>query len=336
MATTSSASATKTGGTANAPGADGFPTAADGSPRLPVHKTYKLLIDGGMPRSESGRSTPVRDPNRKVVGHVCRASRKDLRNAVSAARRALPGWSARSAYNRGQILYRLAEMVEGKREELITHTVASYPMPTPRNKKAVAKLPMAEQRRIAAREIDAAVDRLIAYAGWCDKFGQVLGTHNAVNGPYYNFTVPEATGVTAVVAPDAPGVLGMVSLMAPVLCAGGTVVALASQQHPIVASVFGEAVLTSDVPAGVVNILTGVRMELAEHIGLHRDIDAIHAADVRAEITDILKRGTADNLKRITVREMDAEEWYDDARCASPWWIEPFVEMKTIWHPAGT
>lgn len=288
--------------------------------RLTVAKTYKLYIGGDFPRSESGRSLPVHDGDERVVAHIAHASRKDLRNAVVAARKAVPGWMARTGYNRGQIIYRMAEMLEGKADEFITALM----------------LPGTHTKREARAEVEAAVDRLVAFAGWTDKFSQVLGCHNPVAGPYYNFTVPEATGLVAVVAPDEPGLLALISLIAPPLAAGNAIVAVSGNDHPIAASVLGEVLATSDLPGGVVNILTGNRAELLPWISEHRDIDAVHAADLPDEEALTLRRGMSENIKRVRVREVGEDGWFDADLCTSPWWIEPFIEMKTIWHPAAT
>ena len=360
--------------------------------RLNITKTHKLFIKNTFPRSESGRSVAVEDASGDVVAHVPRASRKDLRDAVVAARGALGGWQKRSAYNRGQILYRMAEMLEGKGGEfaqVIEEMRGPSPQPSPRGRgsqKGAADKRGAEGKNDAAgndgsarkkvrkkttgkrgstpppgplpegggvrgaagggvrraavkpmspdQEVDAAVDRLVAYAGWADKFSQVLGCHNMVNGPYYNFTVAEATGVAAVVCPDEPALLGLVSLIAPVICSGGTVVALGSEREPMTACMLGEVCATSDVPAGVVNILSGLREELVPQIATHRDVDAIHAANLPKGQAQQLRDGGPDSVKRVRVREV--EDWRDGHACESPWWIEPFVEMKTIWHPAAT
>ncbi|HHN77469.1 MAG TPA: aldehyde dehydrogenase family protein [Phycisphaerales bacterium] len=286
--------------------------------RLPITKTYKLFIGGKFPRTESGRSVKVCDASGAVVAHTCRASRKDLRNAVEAAVKAQPGWAGANAYLRGQILYRMAEMVEGKRVELAD---------------AVAAVGGVSDD--AARgEVDAATDRLIAFAGWADKFPQVLGCHNPVTGPYYNFSVPEPTGVIGVICPDEPSLLGLVSLIAPVLCSGNAAVVLASESNPIPACVLGEVLATSDVPGGVVNILTGLRDELAEHFASHREIGGVLAAGVSADHRRLLEAGAAENMKRVRVLG-DATDFGDDAAMESPWQIEPFVETKTIWHPAS-
>ncbi|MFI4853777.1 MAG: aldehyde dehydrogenase family protein [Phycisphaerales bacterium JB065] len=286
--------------------------------RLSVAKTYKLYIGGAFPRTESGRSIAITDTAGKTITHVCHASRKDFRNAVVAARAAQPGWMGRDAYNRSQILYRMAEMLEGKGEEfaqLIKQTTDA-------------------DLRAARKEVEASVDRLVAYAGWADKFSQVLGCHNLVVGPYYNFTVPEATGVVVVVAPDEPSLLGLVTLMAPALCSGSTVVALGSEKYPIATSVLGEVCATSDVPGGVINLLTGQRDELIEHIANHRDVNAVVGAGLSTKHGAALRMGASENIKRVRIE--DSVDFYDDEACESPWRIEPLVEMKTIWHPSAS
>jgi acyl-CoA reductase-like NAD-dependent aldehyde dehydrogenase len=291
------------------------------SERLDVTKTYKLFIDGKFPRSESGRTVAI-----DGVGHVSRASRKDLRDAVVAARKALPGWKGATAYLRGQILYRMAEMLEGRRAEFD----ALLREGTKGRSRGGAK------GKAAENEVTAAVDRLVSFAGWADKYQQVLGCNNPVAGPYYNFTVPEPVGVVGVVAPDAPALLALVSLIAPALCAGNTVVAVGGESPAalLVTAVLGEVIATSDIPPGVVNLLTGERAELAPVMASHRDIDALHAAGVSDELRGVLRAGAAENLKRVTVR--DGVDWYDADGCHSPSWIEPLVEMKTIWHPSAT
>lgn len=291
-------------------------------PRLEVTKTYKLFINGEFPRTESGRTTIVRNGDWEVVAHVCHGSRKDLRISVEAARGAAEKWRTRTGYNRAQILYRMAEMAEGKADEFV---------------RAIREVQADVSLKDARAEVQASIDRLIAYAGWADKFAQVLGCNNPVAGPYYNFTVPDASGVVAVVAPDEPSLLALVTLVAAPLCAGNTVVALAGQRNPIPACVLGEVCATSDVPPGVINILTGQRAEILPWIADHRDIDGVHAANLEGgaggDGASILRHGATENIKRVRVREVP--DWYDDAECESPWWIEPFVEMKTIWHPSG-
>jgi acyl-CoA reductase-like NAD-dependent aldehyde dehydrogenase len=298
--------------------------------RLDVLKTYKLYIDGQFPRSESGRSMPVADTKGKVLAHVAKASRKDLRDAVEAARKAQPGWQNATAYLRGQIMYRMAEMMEGKRAEFVAalEGVGSAAQSQTGKKKA----PRAKGLTGDA-EVTAAIDRLVHYAGWADKYSQVLGCNNPVSGPFYNFTVTEPTGVVAVVAPDEAPLLALVSLIAPALCAGNTVVAVSSGANPLPAAVLGEVLATSDVPAGVVNILTGDRAELIPFIAGHREVDCVHAANLAADQATALRAGAAENVKRVTVR--DGVVWTDNDQCQSPWWIESFVEMKTVWHPAS-
>jgi acyl-CoA reductase-like NAD-dependent aldehyde dehydrogenase len=287
--------------------------------RLSITKTYKLFIGGAFPRTESGRSIAIADPAGRVLAHTCRASRKDLRNAVEAAAGAAAKWAGASAYLRGQILYRIAEMAEGKRVELIEACRAMD----------------GRSASEAAREVDASIDRLVAFAGWTDKFSQVLGCANPVSGPYHNFTIPEPSGVAGVVCPDEMPLLALVSLAAPPLAAGCPVIVLASEVNPIPAMVLAECCATGDVPGGVVNILTGQREELVPQFASHREIIALHAAGPSAEHGTTLRAGAAENLKRVTVRETAGEAWFDRADCESPWWIEPFVEFKTLWHPSS-
>lgn len=305
------------------------------STRLEVAKTYKLFIGGAFPRSESGRSIPVTGAGGRILAHIAHASRKDLRDAVEAARKAQPGWAAATAYNRGQILYRMAEMLEGKKAEFAEVLGGAAGRGRAGSKAAKPRGATAERRATqgATREVEAAIDRLVCFGGWADKYAQVLGCNNPVAGPFYNFTVPEPTGVVGVVAPDSPALLGLVSLIAPAICAGNTVVALGSEASPLPAAILGEVCATSDVPAGVVNILTGRREELVPHFSSHRDIDAVLAAGVSAEEARALKEGSAGNLKRVTI--LEPNDWYDTDECHSPWRIEPLVEMKTIWHPSG-
>jgi acyl-CoA reductase-like NAD-dependent aldehyde dehydrogenase len=265
-----------------------------GDGRLPVRKTYKLYIGGAFPRSESGRTYEAEGQN------VARASRKDVRDAVRAARSSLPKWAGATAYNRGQVLYRLAEMMEARADDLA--------------------------RVCSGRgEVEVAVDRVVWYAGWADKLSQVLGGSNPVGGPYFNFTVPEPTGVVAVVAPDEPALVGLVSRLAPAVVGGNAVVALASEHHPLAAIELAEAVATADVPAGVVNMLTGFRDELAPVLAAHMDVNAIDLSGVEGDTAE-LERAAAENVKRV-VR--------GGAVGQSPWEIERFLELKTVWHPVG-
>ncbi|MDX1570599.1 MAG: aldehyde dehydrogenase family protein [Xanthomonadales bacterium] len=287
--------------------------------RLRVLKTYKLYIGGKFPRTESGRTLKVRDSDGELVAHVCKASRKDLRDAVGAAQAAQPGWAARTAYNRGQVLYRMAEMLEGKAAEfsgLLGATTGSG-------------------KKSAVEEVERAIERLVCFAGWSDKYTQVLGGHNPVAGPFYNFTIPEPTGVIGIIAPDEQPLLGLISLLAPVLCSGNAVVALGSDESPLATAVLGEVCATSDVPSGVVNLLSGERQELVEVLARHRDVQGIHAAGMGTEARATLEAGAGENMKRVTVRNLSGKDWYDDSECHSPYWIEPFVEYKTIWHPSA-
>jgi acyl-CoA reductase-like NAD-dependent aldehyde dehydrogenase len=263
-------------------------------PRLPVKKTYKLFIGGAFPRSESGRTYQAQGQN------VARASRKDARDAVRAARGAFSKWAGMTAYNRGQVLYRLAEMVEARSAEF-------------------AELSGGRD------EVERAIDRIVWYAGWADKFAQVVGSSNPVAGPYFNFTVPEPTGVVAIIAPDEPPLLGLVTRIAPALTSGNAVVAVASESRPLAAIELAEALATSDVPAGVVNILTGRRAELAPWLASHMDVNAIDLAGADGESPD-LERAAAANVKRVVRGRVDAQ---------SPWEIAAFVELKTVWHPVG-
>jgi acyl-CoA reductase-like NAD-dependent aldehyde dehydrogenase len=262
--------------------------------RLPVKKTYKLYIGGAFPRSESGRTYEADGQN------VARASRKDARDAVRAARSAFPVWSAMTGYNRGQILYRLAEMMEARAGDL-------------------------EHVCSGRREVEDAIDRVIWYAGWGDKLPQVLGGSNPVAGPYFNFTVPEPTGVVAVLAPPEPALGGLVSRIVPALIGGNAVVAVAAEAHPLAAIELAEALATSDLPAGTVNILTGFQDELAPWLAGHMDVNAIDLTGVDGQMAE-LERVAAENVKRVVRSTADAR---------SPWEIESFLELKTIWHPIG-
>lgn len=301
------------------------------SPRLDVIKTYKLFINGGFPRSESGRSLPIENERGEVIAHVPHGSRKDLRDAVEAASAAQPKWGAATAYNRGQVLYRMAEMLEGKREEFVAALCGTS---SKGRRHGGTKAPSAVKR-----EIHAAIDRLVCFAGWADKYAQVLGCSNPVAGPYYNFTIPEPTGVVGVIAPpqgSGPALLGLITLLAPPLCAGNTIVAIADEHAMIPAAIFGEVCATSDVPPGTINIITGKRAELIDHLARHRNVNAIIAANLSRQESAILKSGIAENLKRVHVEAIGDDEWFDSSVCESPWTIERFVEMKTIWHPSAT
>ncbi|HTW04041.1 MAG TPA: aldehyde dehydrogenase family protein [Streptosporangiaceae bacterium] len=281
--------------------------------RLDVRKTYKLFIGGAFPRSESGRSYPVNGPDDTLIGYAAQASRKDARDAVTAARSAAGKWSGATAYNRGQVLYRVAEMLEGRLAQFAGLTVQGDGL----------DLPDAEQ--IAA----AAIDRWVWYAGWPDKVAQVAGAANPVAGPYFNFSVPEPTGVVAVVAPAESGLLGLVSVLAPVIATGNTAVVIASEQRPLPAIALAEVLATSDVPAGVVNLLTGRTAELAPVLAGHMDVNAIDLTGVAPAGRADLERLAAENLKRVFAAD---EDW-----TASPGTrrLLAFLETKTVWHPLG-
>lgn len=309
--------------------------------RLSVTKTYKLFVGGAFPRSESGRSLPVMGRSGEVVAHVSHASRKDLRDAVESAKAAQVKWSGIAPYTRGQILYRLAEMMEGKRDELReaieavgTGRSAKKGGPVAAKGKARAGPVKAEAGTMSAKdEVGRAIDTVVHHAGWADKIAQVMGTSNPVAGPYYNFTVPEAVGVVVGVGPDAPALLGLVVVIAPAIATGSAVIALASQTNPIPACVLAEACATSDLPGGVVNILTGTREELVPQVATHREIDAVVAVGVSAREAASLRAGAAENLKRVMIR--DGVEWDSHGATHGAAWIEPTVEFKTIWHPSA-
>jgi acyl-CoA reductase-like NAD-dependent aldehyde dehydrogenase len=263
--------------------------------RLPVKKTYKLYIGGAFPRSESGRTYLAEGQN------VARASRKDLRDAVRAARTAFPGWAGATAYNRGQVVYRVAEMLEARRADLAALCSGTD-------------------------EVDRSIDRLVWYAGWADKLAQVLGGTNPVAGPYFNFTIPEPTGVVGILAPDEPGLEGLVSRLAPAIVGGNGTVTVASEQHPLAAIEFAEVLATSDVPGGVVNILTGQRAELAPWLAGHMDVNALDVTGADG-LAPELEKLAAENVKRVVRGAADGQ---------SPWEIASFLELKTVWHPIGT
>lgn len=287
--------------------------------RLSVTKTYKLFIAGKLPRSESGRSTIVTSPHGQAFAHVCRASRKDLRDAVEAARKALPGWNSATPYLRGQILYRMAEMMEGKRTELAE----------------TLRVVDAREESEASREVDAAIDRLLCFAGWSDKHQQILGCANPVAGPFHNFTVPDPVGVIAAIVASRRPLLGIVSFIAPAIATGNVVVAISDEMNPIPACVLGEVVATSDVPGGVVNILTGQHDELLPHIAGHAGLDAVISAGLSHAHQATLFEGCASDLKRVHAVS-DPGDFSDEAKFEGPSALEPFLEFKTLWHPSAT
>jgi acyl-CoA reductase-like NAD-dependent aldehyde dehydrogenase len=276
------------------------PTAKSGNGRVEVRKTYKLFINGEFVRSESGRAYRF-DGNVNIP----RGSRKDLRDAVRAARSAVAGWAARTAMNRGQILYRAAEMLDGRRAQFVE---------------------LLGPGKGAARELDDAVEALVWYAGWTDKLAQVIGSTNPVSGPYFNFTIPEPTGVVGVVAPQEPALVGLVRRLAPALCGGNAVVVLAPEDNPLPALTLAEVLATSDLPAGAANVISGYRKELLPWLAAHMDVNAIDVAGCTAEEVTEIEKAAADNVKRVV--KLGAGEM-------SPYLITAFMEMKTVWHPVG-
>lgn len=288
------------------------------SKRLDVHKTYKLYIGGAFVRSESGRSIPALSASGQHLENVCLASRKDFRDAVVAARSAFEGWAGKTAYLRSQILYRAAEMLQQRADELVREIVRSTE----------------STQEEAGREVSASIDRLVYFAGWSDKYAQVFGSVNPVASPHFNFTVPEPTGVVVVLAPDEPSLLPLVSLIAPVILGGNSVIAAASDKYPLPAATFSEILATSDLPPGVANILTGRRADLVSHIAGHMDVNAVVDATGAPEIEAKLRAGTAFNLKRYRNHAIGAGEWFGE-KAEDPYWILDTVEYKTAWHPIG-
>jgi acyl-CoA reductase-like NAD-dependent aldehyde dehydrogenase len=288
--------------------------------RLGVRKTYKLFVGGAFPRSESGRSYDVTTPAGDFLANAPRGSRKDVRDAVVAARKAVAGWSGATAYNRGQVVYRIAEMLEGRSEQFAAEVAA-----------VEGCGPDAGLAQVVAT-----IDRLVWHAGWSDKLSTVLGGANAVAGPYFNFSVPEPTGVVGVVAPQESSLLGLVSVVAPVIVSGNTCVVVTSEQRPLPALSFGEVLATSDLPAGVVNLLSGRVDELAPVLAAHMDVNALDLTGVSAERRADLEVAAADNVKRVHLpRESESGP-------GGQWLAEPgierlraFVETKTVWHPVG-
>jgi len=284
------------------------------SDRISVAKTYKLYIGGAFPRSESGRSYPVNDSRGGFLANAAQGSRKDARDAVAAARKAFAGWSGATAYNRGQVLYRVAELLEGRREQFVAEVSAS------------------EGTKRGEAIVDAAIDRWVWYAGWTDKIASVFGSSNPVAGPYFSFSVPEPTGVVAVLAPQASSLLGLVSVVAPVIAAGNTCVVVASQDRPLPAITLSEVLATSDVPGGVVNVLTGRVAETAPHLAAHMDVNAIDLTGVGdPTLATELEVAAAENLKRV-IRPDGRTNWIDDPGTRR---LTALLETKTVWHPKG-
>jgi len=281
--------------------------------RLEVLKTYKIYIGGAFPRTESGRFYPLKDKANKIVANICLSSRKDFRNAVVAARGAFGGWSGRAAFNRSQILYRIAEMLEARRTQFIDELQLQ-----------------GSTAKAATTEVDLSIDRLVYYAGWADKFQALFGTINPVASSHFNFSVPEPTGVVAIFAPEENSLIGLVSAIAPVIAGGNVCIALASETKPLCAVTFAEVLATSDLPGGVVNILTGKRSELITHMSSHMDVNAIvyFGAD-SSEIKQIQEQAAV-NIKRVFIHNKNNST---DETAQGPYHILDLQEIKTTWHP---
>ena len=299
-------------------------------PRVSVAKAYKMFVGGAFVRSESGRYFQVQgtkelepgvvdvDPDPDVV-NIPRGSRKDVRDAVLAAKNALGGWEKRTAFNRGQILYRLAEVMESRKPELVQSLVRA-----------------GSPEVAAVAEVEASIDRAVFYAGFADKYFALLASHNPVAGPHFDFSIPESMGVIGVVAPERPSLLGLVSTVLPVVTGGNTCVALASAADPRTAIVWSECVATSDMPGGVVNVLTGHVKELSPHLAKHREVIGVDAWIVDADLRKLVESEGADNVKRVKTHvPMDHEAWLDERKGQGLGWIERFLETKTVWHPVG-
>jgi acyl-CoA reductase-like NAD-dependent aldehyde dehydrogenase len=299
-----------------------MPAISTGDERIGVRKAFKMFIGGAFVRSESGRYTQVPETANQGESssreNVPRASRKDARDAVLAARNAWEGWAGRTAFNRAQILYRLAEMLDARRSELEASLVRGG-------------LPSGK----AAEEVSATIDRTVAYAGWADKYQSLFASLNPVAGPHFNFTVPEPMGVVAIVAPARPALLGLAGVILPVIVSGNACVVLAGEADPRTAIVFSEALATGDLPGGVVNVLTGQVPEVLPHLAKHMDVAALDLHGVDAKLEKSAEEAAVGNVKRVRKRTLGEGEWFEPAMAESPRWIERFVEMKTIWHPSG-
>lgn len=283
--------------------------------RLGVQKTYKLYIGGAFPRTESGRFIGLKNAAGDLVANYCRGSRKDFRNAVVVARNAFHGWAGRAHFNRGQILYRIAEMLESRRAQFVAELVSQ-----------------GVDNAAAEREVSAATDRMLYYAGWCDKYQQVFSSVNAVSSSHFDFSMLEPMGVVSAFAPNSTGLLGLVSVVAPLIAGGNTVVVLASERYPLSAITFAEALHHSDLPGGVVNILTGLQSELKDHFSTHMDVNAMVYAGTDTALIALLQKNATNNVKRILVNK--TEDWFADT-AQSPYLIAEAQETKTTWHPVG-
>jgi acyl-CoA reductase-like NAD-dependent aldehyde dehydrogenase len=289
--------------------------------RVEIRKTYKLYIGGAFPRTESGRAYEIHGARGEFLANASRGTRKDIRDAVRAARKAQPEWAAKTAYNRSQILYRIAELMEGRREQFVLEVMSAEGV----------------GRARAARLVDASIDRWVWYAGWADKYPQLIGTVNPVAGSYFNFSVPEPTGVVGIIAPEASSLLGLVSRLAPVVVSGNAAVVISSETRPLAAVTLSEVLATSDVPGGVVNLITGLRTELVGHLAGHMDVNALDAFGATPGESAALEEISVENVKRY-VRPpragLDRYDWLAE-RAQSPYLIGEFVEIKTVWHPIG-
>ncbi len=285
------------------------------SDRIKVLKTYKTYVDGKFPRSESDRTYKITDSKGKTIANACRCTRKDVRNAVVPARAAFSGWSSRSAYNRGQVLYRIAEMLEGRKEQFVEELMLTD-----------------VKKSDAENEVQLSIDRLIYFAGWTDKYPQVFGTVNPVASAHFNFSMPESTGVVGIIAPDESPLLALVSLVAPVIAGGNSCVVLASEVNPLPAVSFGEVLHASDVPGGAVNILTGFRDEMLDHLTSHMDVNAVFNTILDQNTRKLIDENASISIKR--VEHYEAKNWKDDSH-ENPYLILNFQETKTTWHPIG-
>lgn len=283
--------------------------------RIEVLKTYKTYVGGKFPRSESGHVLPVQNLKGEHIANICRCTRKDVRDAVVAARNIVNEWSSRSAYNRGQILYRIAEMLEGRKNQFTDELTL-----------------LGLKTKNAHKEIEAAVDRLIYYAGWTDKISQVFGTINPVASSHFNFSSPEPTGLVGIIASGESPLLSVVSLIAPVIAGGNSCVVLAPESNPLASVSFGEVLHASDVPGGVVNILTGYRTEMVDHLSSHMDVNAILNTVNEPDTRKLIDENASINIKR--VRHYFTENWFDQSN-ETPYLIQDFMEIKTTWHPIG-
>ena len=285
------------------------------SDRIEVLKTYKTYVGGKFPRSESGKTYPIKDSSGKVIANACRCTRKDVRDAMLPARSAFGGWSSRSGYNRGQILYRIAEMLEGRKEQFIKELELG-----------------GMKSKAAEEEVDSSIDRLVYFAGWTDKYPQVFGTINPVASQHFNFTSPDPPGVVAIISTDESPLLSIVSQMAPVIAGGNSCVILASETNPLVVVSFGEVLNSSDVPGGVVNILTGYRKEMLDHLTKHMDVNAVFNSVTDKETRKLIDLNASISVKR--VHHYTVENWSNEKH-ENPYLITEFQENKTTWHPSG-